>query len=31
LFHIQKVGIKVTIINIIHVDDIQHWGQRVLK
>ncbi len=31
LFHIQKVRIKVTIINIIQVDDIEHWGQRVLK
>jgi hypothetical protein len=31
LFHIQKVRIKVTIINIIQVDDIEHWGQLVLK
>jgi hypothetical protein len=31
LFHIQKVRIKVTFINIIQVDDIEHWGQGVLK
>jgi hypothetical protein len=31
LFHIQKVHIKVTTINIIQVDDIEHWGRGVLK
>jgi hypothetical protein len=25
LFHIQKVCIKVTVTNIIQVDDIEHW------